>query len=145
MFSWRKKRKIFGTGTRKNNCVYHKHSRKTSGEIFGAQIKARHLRQNQNNYPAMYMYTKFKFNFYVFSRRMQDRIFFSRKTKMLDACIRIHLGMRFARAFCCFGGPRGKPEEHLLNGNLQPNNTANKKNNTSPWKFFALRIKLLAG
>lgn len=47
--------------------------------------------------------------------------------------------------FCCFGEPRGKVEEHLLNGNLQPNYTTNKKNNTSPWKSLAFRIKLLAG
>lgn len=64
---------------------------------------------------------------------------------MFDACIRIQLGMCFARAFCCFGGPRGKIEEHLLSGNLQPNYTTDKKNNSSPWKSFALRIKLLAG
>lgn len=145
MFSWRKEQKIFETGTRKNNCFYHKHSRKTSGEMFGAQIKARHLQQNQNNYPAMYMYMRSKFNFYVFTRRVQDRIFFPWKTKMFDACIRIQLGMCFARAFCCFGGPRGKIEEHLLSGNLQPNYTTDKKNNSSPWKSFALRIKLLAG
>ena len=76
----------------------------------------------------------------------EGKIAFSfREKPVFDACIRIQVGMRFARVFCCFGGPRGKIEEHLLNGNLQLNYTTNKKINTSPWKSFAFRIKLLAG
>lgn len=130
MFSWRKRRKIFRTGTRQNNCLYHKHSRKTSGENFGAQIKARHLQQNQNNYRAMYMYmyTWVPVLIFMFSRDECKITFsFREKPKCLTRAYVFNLVCISHVQFCCFGEPRGKVEEHLLNGNLQPNYTTNKK------------------
>lgn len=60
------------------------------------------------------------------------------------ACIRIQLGMYFARAICCFDGPRGKRAKHLSSGNLLPKHTLTKKYVSSSLKAFEFLIKLLS-
>lgn len=106
--------KFFGQVPGKIIALNNKHSRKPVAKILAPKSR-RDICYKTKTPSNVWAYRRSNWIFYVLTRPVQNQKFFSWKTKMFDACIRIQLGMHFARAICCFGEPRGR-EEHLSNG-----------------------------